>query len=109
MTMPELRSPTTNPRCSNWITRGNTSLAEADWLSMRTTNVLRQSISPTKRNIGSLHHGLFSSPDPNLRTKYAKRRSASYNRPPSRMAFLKLLKGNARSVLLTIPKGLGFE
>jgi hypothetical protein len=66
-------------------------------------------VDNAKTRVYSRDTGLFSSPDPNLESEVRQEAERQLQQAAQQDGILKTAQDNARSALLTILKGLGFE
>jgi len=71
--------------------------------------ILVTRVDNTKTRVYSRDTGLFSSPDPNLESEVRQEAERQLQQAAQQDGILKTAEANARSALITILRGLGFE
>ena len=74
-----------------------------------TPEILVTRVDNAKTRVYSRDTGLFSSPDPNLESEVRQEAERQLKQAAEQDGILKTAEDNARSALITILKGLGFE
>ena len=73
------------------------------------SEILVTRVDNTKTRVYSRDTGLFSSPDPNLESEVRQEAERQLQQTAQQDGILRTAQDNARSALITILKGLGFE